>query len=443
MWAHAWEMSGFMGEAPKCDNTTVDKYIAIAEDVEYYRYDYDDDDPYVVATQAGIGTLAHELGHYLGLPDYYDVNYDSKGPWGKYAVGNASIMAGGNWCYLAYGDEYDFEIEYMPCPFDAYSRVALKWVEPIEAELENTYNVTAQNYSTRAENSGYSVLKVPTQNEKEYYLIENKQFSGWDEALKTSYYESDSFAKTGGLVMWHIDEEILDQYWDDNEINTTYHRPGVMPTFMEYSGLIRTYKLIGTRVDQDKIFLDENIYYNRITQKASDNINLPLYNKTDDKPASRTPSPYNLVLRGTGSNINVIYTEKETSEIVAEEAARKAAKKAAEELKEWNGTLSGAVPAAKSVKAKAAKKSVKVSWKKATKKNLKKFDKVEIQVCPDRGFNRANTKRVFVKKSKKSTTVKGLVKGKTYYVRVRNFKGSGTSKLVSKWSGVKKAKIKK
>ena len=119
-----------------------------------------------------------------------------------------------------------------------------------------------------------------------------------------------------------------------------------------------------------------------------------------------------------------------------------AARRAVEQL-DWNGTLSGAVPAAKSVKAKAAKKSVKVSWKKATKKNLKKFDKVEIQVCTDRGFNRANTKRVEVKKSKKSATVKGLAKGMTYYVRVRDVKGSGTGKLVSKWSGVKKVKIKK
>lgn len=111
--------------------------------------------------------------------------------------------------------------------------------------------------------------------------------------------------------------------------------------------------------------------------------------------------------------------------------------------KEWNGTYSGAVPAAKGVKAKAAKKSVKVSWKKAKKKALKKFDKVEIQVCPDKGFQMANTKRVVVKKSKKSATVKGLVKGKTYYVRVRDVKGSGTGKLVSKWSKAKKVKIKK
>ena len=121
--------------------------------------------------------------------------------------------------------------------------------------------------------------------------------------------------------------------------------------------------------------------------------------------------------------------------------AEAAAAAAQNDYLEWNGTLSGAVPAAKSVKAKAAKKKVTVSWKKADKKKLKKFDKVEIQVCPDTGFARANTIRKEVKKSKKSIKIK-LQSKKTYFVRVRNVKGSGTAKLVSNWSSYKRVKIK-
>ena len=111
------------------------------------------------------------------------------------------------------------------------------------------------------------------------------------------------------------------------------------------------------------------------------------------------------------------------------------------EAKEWNGTLNKKIPTVKKPKFKAAKKSIKVSWTKATKKNLKKFDKVEIQVCKDKKFQRTNTKRVEVKKTKKTATVKKLKKG-TYYVRVRNVKGSGVNKQVSKWSKVKKLKVK-
>ena len=109
--------------------------------------------------------------------------------------------------------------------------------------------------------------------------------------------------------------------------------------------------------------------------------------------------------------------------------------------KEWKGTLNKRIPTVKSPKYKAAKKKIAVSWKKASKKNLKKFTKVEIQVCKDKKFQKANTKRVVVKKSKKSATVKKLKKG-TYYVRVRNVKGSGVKKQVSKWSKVKKVKVK-
>ena len=108
---------------------------------------------------------------------------------------------------------------------------------------------------------------------------------------------------------------------------------------------------------------------------------------------------------------------------------------------EWNGTI-GAIPAVKGVSASAGNKKVTVNWKKATTKNAKKFDKVEIQVCPDKGFARANTKRKEVKRTKKSVTIKGLAKKKTYYVRVRDVKGSGTAKVVSKWSKTKKVKTK-
>jgi len=123
------------------------------------------------------------------------------------------------------------------------------------------------------------------------------------------------------------------------------------------------------------------------------------------------------------------------------EAAAAAAKAEADRL-EWNGTFKKSIPAVKGVKVKAAKKKVTISWTKASNKNLKKFDKVEIQVCTDKGFARANTKRVEVKKSKKSHTVKGLANKKTYYVRVRDVKGSGTGKFVSKWTKAKKIKVK-
>ena len=132
------------------------------------------------------------------------------------------------------------------------------------------------------------------------------------------------------------------------------------------------------------------------------------------------------------------YTGKTLREVEAEKAAAKAE---AERL-DWEGTLSSKIPAAKSVKTKVSKKKVTVSWKKLSRKQLKKFSKVEIQICKKKSFRKADgTIRKMVKKTKKSQKITLKKKG-TYYVRVRNVKGSGTTKLVSKWSKPKKIKIK-
>ena len=135
--------------------------------------------------------------------------------------------------------------------------------------------------------------------------------------------------------------------------------------------------------------------------------------------------------------------EKKLKEIAdKQEAERKKKEAAVAEAAEWKGVLNTKIPVVQKLKVKAGKKKVTVSWKKATAKKLKKFDKVEIQVCPNKKFKKENTKRVIVKKSKKSAVIKKLNSKKTYYVRVRNVKGNGVKKQVSKWTKVKKIKIK-
>lgn len=109
--------------------------------------------------------------------------------------------------------------------------------------------------------------------------------------------------------------------------------------------------------------------------------------------------------------------------------------------KKWNGTLSTAVPKVKGIKFKNAKKKITVEWKKQSGKNFKKYTKVEIQICKDKKFDMTNTKRIEVKKTKRYATIKKLKKG-TYYVRIRNVKFVGADKLVSKWSKVKKVRVK-
>lgn len=173
------------------------------------------------------------------------------------------------------------------------------------------------------------------------------------------------------------------------------------------------YSLIGSG---DKLYLFSEAYngYTAVDYaSAPEEIAIP-----DPPQPSPTPSPSDGGNAGSGSVATAVSSDLE-----------------------WTGTPAS-VPAAKSVKAKAGKGRVTVSWKKASKKNLKKFDKVEVQICTDKSFDRSNTIRKTVKKTKRSKAIKKLARKKTYYVRVRDVKGSGSAKLVSKWSKVKKVKIK-
>ena len=92
----------------------------------------------------------------------------------------------------------------------------------------------------------------------------------------------------------------------------------------------------------------------------------------------------------------------------------------------------------------AIKKAVNLSGRKMklTWKKNGTATGYEIQYARNKGFT-SNLKEVTVtKKTTVSKTIKGLTKGKTYYVRMRAYKTDGT-KYYSAWSAVKKVKIAK
>ena len=64
----------------------------------------------------------------------------------------------------------------------------------------------------------------------------------------------------------------------------------------------------------------------------------------------------------------------------------------------------------------------------------------EVQYAMDKKFTRS-----LKKKTVKTTycTVKKVKRSKTYFVRVRAYKLQGTKKIYSKWTKVKKIKVKK
>ena len=103
--------------------------------------------------------------------------------------------------------------------------------------------------------------------------------------------------------------------------------------------------------------------------------------------------------------------------------------------------LKPTLPAVKISKATAAKKAATVKWKKVSKANQKKIAKIQIQYSTDKTFKKG-VKTVTAKKSAASKKISKLKSKKTYYFRVRAYKKSGGKVHVSKWSAVKKAKVK-
>lgn len=126
-----------------------------------------------------IGVFAHEYGHVLGLPDLYDIDYSSNG------IGDWGLMSGGAWGAVSRpGDS--------PVHLCAWSKYALGWIAPVSISEKLTNQMIAP---ASIQDDVYLFFPDNQIDSQEYYLIENRQFIGFDAGLPGT-----------GLAIWHIDE---------------------------------------------------------------------------------------------------------------------------------------------------------------------------------------------------------------------------------------------
>lgn len=167
IWAHQSSLSDHAGDPYYRE--WGHPYVVTRGDKEYKVDNYA---IFPELTKAGtygtFGTLCHEYSHCLGLPDFY---YSS----------STSVV--GEWDLMDYGN-YN-EGGFCPPNYSAHEKMLLGWMIPTELTVPTTISEMDYSQAYLVRNDGYS---------NEFYILENRQQTGWDSSLPGS-----------GLVVFHID----------------------------------------------------------------------------------------------------------------------------------------------------------------------------------------------------------------------------------------------
>lgn len=183
IWPHEWVLEEVDKDFEIVDGLRVNTY-AVANEGSL-RHNSRTDKEYFVIN--GIGTICHEFSHCLGLPDMYDTAYG-----GCYGMGDWSLMDSG--CYGGDG--------FVPSAYTSYDRYSIGWLEPIEL----TTSQEVKNMRSLTDADDVYIIKNAS-HPSEYYLLENRQQTGWDE-----------YTPAKGMLVLHVDYD--DNIWAYNLVNT-------------------------------------------------------------------------------------------------------------------------------------------------------------------------------------------------------------------------------
>ena len=174
---YIWPSTGSMNMV-----TTPDGY-------KIYRYS-SSGELWINNTSCGIGTICHEFSHCLGLPDVYPTNSQT-----AVIVDEWDLMDGGHgsnrgWC---------------PPNYSALEKMQLGWLTPTELTADTVIT------GMKSVSDGGEVYLI-RHTENEYYLLENRQWQGWDVSVPGH-----------GLLVWHVNYNA--SKWSNNVVNNTAGKP--------------------------------------------------------------------------------------------------------------------------------------------------------------------------------------------------------------------------
>lgn len=185
IWAHQWYITSGAGLPElKLDGKVIDRYSCSSE---LSRSVYGSKVTYDIA---GIGAFCHEYSHTLGLPDFYDTDYDENGLCaGMWSV--TSIMDGGSYNNNSCTPPY----------YNALERELLGITQPIMIQ-------EGESYSMGPVHEEGVCYRMDTDRKGEYYLFECRAAEGWDRYIGGE-----------GMLVYHVDRTNT-TLWEYNEVNT-------------------------------------------------------------------------------------------------------------------------------------------------------------------------------------------------------------------------------
>lgn len=184
--------------------------------------------PVTVTNQRStIGTVAHEIGHCLGLVDLYNTSDGS-----DTAVGNAEMMSIGSYNALPIWRESYTNASFIypvygkyPAPFSSYNKILLGWVSPqdLGPSTGAKSSVAVREYSVSSTDTRTYRVKGPSASE--YWLVENRNYGS------TNATNFDIGLNAQGLFIWRVNENVIgvsnSHYNSQNGINNDSNLRGL------------------------------------------------------------------------------------------------------------------------------------------------------------------------------------------------------------------------
>ena len=193
IWPHRWVVyPGYVSGQTTYDGVTIYDYACTSE----FKGSYG-------TTRCGIGTFTHEFSHVLGLPDLYITDYGSN----HKTLGSFDIMDAGG--YNNSGN--------TPPTYSAYERFYTGWLTPTILNSADAYKLGELQSTNKAyiiTSTGKHNMNGQNPNPSTFYLLENRQQTGWD-----------TYLEAHGMMITKV---TYDSYtWYANTVNNSSYSMGV------------------------------------------------------------------------------------------------------------------------------------------------------------------------------------------------------------------------